>query len=491
VRHEAPTTGTSGRLLIVRNAPLHPHRKPAAPDKTGGSPFSHQQTKLSQGATESALFGSFWDLYTPVVNSQPSTTRHDLSSRDWVEKLLTLSNGNIVLRNALRAVSLSCLASRDENDVLSYQGAHAYGQSLVQLNAMLRNHEFAARSEAVLSASLLLALYEQFNCFNLRSPSKKATSWIAHTEGITGLLQMRGPEAHTSEYTLQLLRISRPFQLQYSLAFHKASPLSSEQWCKIPWHSIPKTEKDLLYDILFQIPGVLEKLDLTRSQNSKQPYVMLMAELLKIHTDLQLWFKGLTASLRAKWQVIETENESVSLADDAYMNHGVDTAESVMMFWAGSIIVLSILHDFLNRVGPEDEDAQHLSLSDILSAPTSDPRRYTSAILSAVKHFLHSSGGIASIQSVIIPVGTAIHYLVTSQARASAVEANVPVPYGNFFSEENTRIRQPRDRLIDSKEAHELSMLVFESSETNPWGALLGCFLLGLAEASASVPGRR
>jgi hypothetical protein len=216
-----------------------------------------------------------------------------------------------------------------------------------------------------------------------------------------------------------------------------------------------------------------------------------MAELLEIHCKLQSWFKDLTASLRAKIQVIFIENDLSPLAADAYMIHGIEIAQSVMMFWAGSIIVLSILHDFADRVGSEDEDTQHLSLTDILSEPTSDPRLYTSAIISTVKYFLHSSSGIASIQSVIIPVGTAIHYLVTFQARKSAIETNVPVPTGNFFSEENKRKRQPRDRLIDSREAHELSMLVFESSETNPWGALLGCFLLGMAERSGSVPGRR
>lgn len=494
VRHEAPPSGASGRLLVIRNAPLHPRRKSASHGKNGEAPtfpFSYQQTKLSQGATESALFGSFWHLYTPVADSQPGTTRHNPSTRNWAEKVLTLSNDSNVLRNALRAISLSCLASRDGSDIMSHKGAQVYGQSLVQLNAMLRDHEIAARSEAVLSASLLLALYEQFSCFNFSNPSKKAMSWTAHAEGITSLLQIRGPEAHASADTLHLLRIFRPSQLQYSLAFHKASPFASEQWCNIPWRSLPKTEEDLLYDILFQIPGALERLDLARSQALTQPYITLMAELLEIHCKLQSWFKDLTASLRAKIQVIFIENDLSPLAADAYMIHGIEIAQSVMMFWAGSIIVLSILHDFADRVGSEDEDTQHLSLTDILSEPTSDPRLYTSAIISTVKYFLHSSSGIASIQSVIIPVGTAIHYLVTFQARKSAIETNVPVPTGNFFSEENKRKRQPRDRLIDSREAHELSMLVFESSETNPWGALLGCFLLGMAERSGSVPGRR
>jgi hypothetical protein len=247
---------------------------------------------------------------------------------------------------------------------MSRQGAQAYGESLVQLNVMLRDHEIAARSDAAPPASLLLALYEQFNCFSFNKPSAKAMSWIAHTEGIASLIQMRGPEAHTSADTLNLLRISRPSQLQYSLAFHRTSPFSSEQWCTIPWRNLPKTEKDLLYDILFQIPGVLEKLDLSRSQNLKQSYVMLMAELLEIHSKLQLWFEGLVASLQAKMTVIETERELSPFTDDVYMIHGIDVAESVMMFWAGNIIVLSILHDFANRIGPEDKDAQRLSLSE-------------------------------------------------------------------------------------------------------------------------------
>jgi Fungal specific transcription factor domain len=492
VHHEAPPSGESGRLLVIRNAPLHPRRKPASHgknDEIPTFPFSYQQTKLSRGATESALFGSFWNLYTPVANFQSSTTQQNISTRNWAERVLTLSKDSTVLRNSLRAISLSCLASRYGNDVMSHQGAQVYGQSLVQLNAMLRDHEIAARSEAVLSASVLLALYEQFSCFNFNSPSTKAKSWIAHTEGITSLLQMRGPEAHTSADALHLLRIFRPSQLQYSLAFHKASPFASEKWCKIPWLNLPKTENDLLYDILLQIPGTLEKLELARSQTLKQLYIIPMAELLEFHTKLQLWFKDLTASLRTKMQLIETENEASPLAADVYMIHGIDIAESVMMFWAGSIIVLSILHDLVNSIG--SEDIQHLSLSDILSEPTSDPQLYTSAIISTIKHFLHPSSGIASIKSVIIPVGTAIHYLVTSQARKSANDTSIPVPTGNLFSEENTRKRQPRDRLIDSREAHELSMLVFESSETNPWGALLGCFLLGMGERSGLMPERR
>jgi hypothetical protein len=434
------------------------------------------------------LFGSFWDLYTPVVYSH--TAGHNLSTRNWAEKVLTLSSGSNVLRNALRAVSLSCLASRDENNAMSHQGAQAYGKSLAQLNAMLRDPEIAAKSEAVLSTSLLLALYEQFSCFNFRKPSTKAMSWIAHTEGITCLLQMRGPEAHTSADALRILRLFRPSQLHYSLTFHVASPLSSEQWCTIPWRNFPKTEKDLLFDILLQIPGALEKLGLARSQNLRLLYIAVLDELLKIHSELQLWFNDLRVSLRATVQETETDNWPLPLADDAYMIHGTDIAEAVMMFWAGSILVLSVLHDLADRFEPDDEDIQHLSLFDILSAPTSDPRTYTNSIISGVKHFLHSSSGIALIQSVLIPVGTAIHYLVTSQARKSAMEANIPIPTGNFFNEENTRKRQPRDRLIDSREAHELSMLVFESSETNPWGELLGCFLLGMAERSASVPGR-
>jgi hypothetical protein len=470
---------------------LHPRRKPGSHGEKGGtttSPLIYQQAKLSKEASESALFGSFLDLYTP---EHSGTTRHNPSTRHWAENVLTLSNSSNTLRNALRAVSLSCLASRDGNKLLSHQGAEAYGQSLLQLNTTLRDHETAAKSESVLSASLLLAFYEQFCCFNFRNPSTKAMSWIAHTEGITGILQMRGPEAHTSADALHLLRISRPSQLQYALAFHKTSPFASEQWCTIPWRSLPKTEKDLLYDILFQIPGGLEKADMARSQNLKRLYIVAIAELLDIHSQLQLWFGDLTASLRARMPNIEIANEPSPLAADAYMTHGVDIAEAVMMFWAGSIIVLSILHDFTGRFGLEDEDVQHLTLSTILDAPSSDPRLYTSAIISTVKQFIRSSNGIASIQSVIIPVGTAIHYLVTAQAHKFAIEANVPIAAGSLFNEENARIRQPRDRLIDSREAHKLSMLVFESSEANPWGALLGCFLLGLAEKSASVPRRK
>jgi hypothetical protein len=494
VRHEAPPPGASGRLLIIRNAPLHPYRKSVSHGENSESltfPFNNQQTKLAQGAAESALFSSFWDLYTPAEQFQPYMYApcQSHSTRHWAESVLTLSKDNRVLRNALRAISLSFLGIRDGSDVMSHEGAQAYGQALVQMNAMLRRQEVTAKSETVLSTSLLLALYEQFSCFSFSNPSSKAMGWIAHTEGITSLLQVCGPEAYTAVESLQLLRLFRPSQLQFSLAFHKASPLASDEWCSIPWRLSPKTEKDLLYDILLQIPGALEKLDLARSQHMERSIINVTAELLEIHSRLQIWFEHLTTSLRDKIGLMEIENDFSLLAADSFMIHGIDVVESVMMFWAGNIIVLSILHDFANRFGFEDEDAQHLSIFNMLSEPTLDPRLYTNAITSTIKPFLRSFGGISSIQSMLIPVSTAIHYLVIAQARKSAIEANIPAPTGNVFSEENARERQPRDRLIDSREAHELSIMVFESSETNPWGALLGCFLLGMGETSKSVPG--
>jgi hypothetical protein len=101
-----------------------------------------------------------------------------------------------------------------------------------------------------------------------------------------------------------------------------------------------------------------------------------------------------------------------------------------------------------------------------------------------VKHFIHFSNGIAAIQGIIVPVGTVIHYHVANQIRKSAVERNAMVPKGSIFSEENVRDRDPRDRLIDSPEGLEMSTMVFESSV---WGALLGSFLLGMAQSTGSV----
>ncbi|KAF2665573.1 hypothetical protein BT63DRAFT_68610 [Microthyrium microscopicum] len=488
VYHEAPPEDGSDRLRIKRNPPQHPRYKPKPQSQnfeTTTSSFSQQSMSLSSEATHSALVGAFLDLYSPTASFQPNARSPDDYIRGWANMVMSESKDSIILSNSLRAISLCCLSNKNNNNTMMHHGAQLYGKSLLQLNRVLQSPKTAAKDTTILSACMLLGSYEQFNKLNHENPWAKAMNWIAHTEGVASIFQMRGPEQTTSPEALQLFRMSRQSQFAYSLTLQKASVFASEVWCTIPWRNDQKTLKDLLYDILLQIPNAMEKGRLATPSNNIETYLEIITDYLEIHSRLEQWFTTLTKQI-SKQNFFSEDIES--LAADEYMSHGVGIAQSTVMFWTGMVIVHMGLSDFANRIRANGR-AQDLPLAYMVYENTANPRKYIDSILASVKYFLNPSNGIASLQCITVPVGTAIHFFMSSQAsKASNVQPQVSQgdAEGNQNSADSTR-KEPLDKLMQYPEARELSKQVFESVETNPWANSLGSFLIGMGVKSGVV----
>jgi len=170
---------------------------------------------------------------------------------------------------------------------------------------------------------------------------------------------------------------------------------NSPEWTAVPWVEIAKTPKDLLLDILVEIPALLEDLDLAIDCPDADRQRALRQQLIQ-----NCWT---VAGRLSDWRI-----QVIGIADPAYQLN-VDTpspsldllaASHIMsLYWSICVILYSTL-----RIASG-------AIASMELPPQTEPRPYCQRIAEAVSLLLHPVSGLHGIQLANFPATVALLYL--------------------------------------------------------------------------------
>lgn len=191
-------------------------------------------------------------LRSPVV--MPTFRCHSI----WLGQMAQRSKRSPALVWAIRAISIAQLGKKASDEALTQTSRRVYGKALMKLNEALQDREEGLSSDT-LSATVLLSIYEIFNCTGAypfqspllvlserrlfsplvdiadTNPAIDGNSWVKHAGGAGHLIRLRGPDRHRTGFGLTVFRACR-----YSLvmeAFQNRQPcfLDQPEWRSMCW----------------------------------------------------------------------------------------------------------------------------------------------------------------------------------------------------------------------------------------------------------------
>lgn len=157
----------------------------------------------------------------------------------------------------------------------------------------------------------------------------------------------------------------------------------------MPWRDIPKTPKDLLIDVLVELPGLLEDVDSCHPR--KDVRFELEQRCWAYDEQLRQWRAGLG---------IINADYTLKLDDISSYSFDLIAAVHLMcLYWTTCIILYSTLRSVC-------EPSHHASLP-----IHTDPRPYCRRIARAVSVLLHPQSGVHGALLTNFPVSVTLHYL--------------------------------------------------------------------------------
>lgn len=194
------------------------------------------------------------------------------------------------------------------------------------------------------------------------------------------------------------------------------------EWKMIPWTEQPKTHKDLLLDILIDIPGLLEELDSMRDCSCTERKHDLQKSVSRncwlLDEQLRAWaeaYHSFFESSGVSWPPSACITASV-----AQLNH----AHCLSLYWVGCLIIDSTLKFAL---GPE---------AGALPERT-DPRVYMRNIAGVIPVLLRPSSGMHGQHIAVFPLGIALQYAMADDSMAEEQEmlvSNFECPRGHVVN---------------------------------------------------------
>ena len=174
---------------------------------------------------------------------------------NWTEMVNEFPLEESCLESAFSALTISRVGKENKDDRLVREGTKLYGRALKEMQLALFDMD-RMHSDEVLTASMLLGLYESFEGSTLSS-----RSWLSHAQGAARLIELRGPEQHRSRQAHQVFLGSRVPTLYAAILQRQPTYLASEEWKTLPWENQHRTYGDRLIDTAIVIPGYLLELD--------------------------------------------------------------------------------------------------------------------------------------------------------------------------------------------------------------------------------------
>jgi hypothetical protein len=171
---------------------------------------------LSSHAVESQRVKAwFWQTISPQTSSGHTWN----STSRWLYHVLQTANPQPALREALLAISTTAFGKLNGEPALLIEGHRLYSKALHLLRLAL-DESVSAQHDDTLDATCLMILFEVFlndSCqvpaltyaqrFNGNVPT--LDGWVSHMNGLTLLLQQRGPKRHCTSSSRAALEYCR------------------------------------------------------------------------------------------------------------------------------------------------------------------------------------------------------------------------------------------------------------------------------------------
>lgn len=376
------------------------------------SPERYDSEGLAKGALKAQITDKFLEIYLPK-SGLPSTS--DGTSKLWQlefnANVIRMSSESTLLSRTVSAMSLCNLAGRTGDVAMDHKGVEMYGAALLQLNQILQKPEAAATDNAVIPAIALMGMYEQFNGFSKEARRNQSRNWQAHTQGVARLLQMKGPDGFSSEYAFMSLVSSQLGQFASAFSARKGTFLAQPEWRTTPWRDRQKTPRDHFFDIVFPVPGMLQRTDNALTLNVEALITEEIEALLGVLRKLNDWWQEFKKRIPSRLVNLIPDrgqgfDSGLPMADEtAPPLHELDIMNSMLQFWAVSINIIVNLRELITALPPHRQ-AWYRSY-------VPDPLGPAAAILRVVP--LYSKyGGIVGSQIILYPLGAVRNYIYRS-----------------------------------------------------------------------------
>lgn len=161
--------------------PSSPELKPSTKDLPDLS-----NSLIPHTAFRQQLLSKFIDGYIPITRLGAN------GQNSWLHMLPELPTLTKALEISIMAVCTARWGREIDNLALIKESLNLYTQGLRQLQIALCDSELRYKDET-LGACMALAMYEVMEC-----PSDSRHAYVTHQQGCARLVQVRGPEAHSS-----------------------------------------------------------------------------------------------------------------------------------------------------------------------------------------------------------------------------------------------------------------------------------------------------
>ena len=230
---------------------------------------------------------------------------------------------------------------------------------------------------------------------------------MVHSAGDIAFITSKPPTAYIADPAHTLFTAGRHHLVLYALLTRRRSILAEPAWKWVPWNEHPKSPRDLLLDIIIDVPAIYEAMDSVNSWPDEEDddgtgkrgpgkgrketaRLMIRSGLTAVITRLQAWHDA---------HAMRTIPPSLSHPPPAAATPEQFLAGHVMtLFWATCIRLHN--HERLLLLPGEFPD------------PRIDPDECCRSIVNVIRVFVQPSAGICRQHFTVYPMSTAMQHLI-------------------------------------------------------------------------------
>ncbi|KAJ1324858.1 RNA polymerase II-specific transcription factor-like protein [Microdochium nivale] len=253
---ETQNGNTSGEFAIANLSLSITTAKSPSPDllqlpRHLGDPMDYQER----------YYQLVWDVLLPQGRPSPQCqARYPLSS--WIFIAHKLCREYPALRRSVAATMLSGVGRRDGRPELMELGLKMYVEALSEVRQHLQTIH-GGNFAALIVAARSLAAYEVLYGAEAGRVKEitQVRSWHGHHLGESALLESMPPTTFVEGHDHQIFVDGRMQIAMSACTARKRTFINDPIWRTVPWSIHPKTSRDLLIDVMVQIPALLQDYD--------------------------------------------------------------------------------------------------------------------------------------------------------------------------------------------------------------------------------------
>ncbi|KLU87510.1 hypothetical protein MAPG_06509 [Magnaporthiopsis poae ATCC 64411] len=287
--------------------------------------------------------------------------------RPWFRLVPERLGTKATLDSAMCALTLHLLGKSKADGRLISQSRMLYGQSIQALQQAL-NHPSEWRTAETLCTATLLCFYELF------AGTTSHAAWMAHAQGVSRVIQLRGPDAYmTDRFDKMLLLAFRAIIIMNAMFSLQDCFLAQKPWQKVLQHVSADLEIqtippefvpaiDAYFRNLVMIPSFVRRLITMRiAKDHGVPHGPAQVAALRRDAEEQLlkeraWYASIKNTLLPPPREVPSRDPTSPFA--TVLRHENQWAGSIQMnHWANTLI----LQGTINECGGHAEDFRPLN----------------------------------------------------------------------------------------------------------------------------------